>query len=132
MGLDMGYEVRMHIHAENGYVIEEEGATHGWEIARLDLCKIGYEGPLFQLIRAAQADPNRVCGQFWADDGNTLISVDRYDDKLVRISGKEVLETIRKELKEDPYRRLKIALGLLETILESFKEDQIYCYFYGH
>jgi hypothetical protein len=132
----MGYELRMHIHDEPDvdYFTSENDPTirHGIEVAVVDLCKIGYYGRMVDLIDKARKE-NKLFGSFYATDGDTMVERDRYNDKLARIPGVDVLRVLREEMGgEEKYRRFQIAEATLAAVLDTFEKDRIYCYFFGH
>lgn len=104
---------------------------HGVEIGRIDLCCI--VGELAKLVASTDLDP----GAFFADDGNKLISRDRYDEKIRRVLARDVLKAMERDIKQGEkdghvYRRFSIAHALLKSILDTFDANNITCYFFGH
>lgn len=84
----MGYEVRMIIgetHPDSLVV-----GKYVSVIAMLDLCKIGYDGPLYDLMRPSMKKKSE--GWYWyASNGNTKIKKDRYGDFPSPVSLTDVL-----------------------------------------
>lgn len=110
----------------------------GSEIAWVDLCKIG-GGELARLI--AKYRSLESFGRLWDFDGSTTIALDTYESAIVRVPIVEVIQALDVEYRRDGYRRFRIALAMLTTLLETFTETageddepgaELFCYFYGH
>ena len=136
----MGYEIRLHIGMANDY---GSGDKYGWhEIATIDLCKVAcYEmGELINRVRNAtkseEIEEQYKGGfkfvemyQLGSDDP---ITVDLYGDALVAVPAQAVLYAMKHDNSKEPYRRFPPAIALLESIIENFERDEIYCILYGH
>ena len=132
----MGYEVRMKIGnvSSSGFISS---------IAEVDLCKIG-DDRIDQLVQDSQNPEKNISGKpvyFYGADGNTQITEDRYGKRMYPVSAKVVLNTFKKEMKENKesaeYRRYKMALVLLESVVKNFSKklnsyDHPYVIFFGH
>ena len=120
----MGYESKLYVgDYRNGYFAE---------IARIDMCKMNYNGPFHKLLSSSEEIDKEYV---WADDGNTKITEDRYGEKLRRMSVLSVISSLSEELEVDTYRRLKPALTFLESLLSQQEEgtwDNIIILHFGY
>lgn len=115
------------------------------EVARLDLSKIG-SGPLGTLIDEAIKDQKVRQGEgaakvgFYAEDGDTLVTEDRYGDPVTPVLLQGILEALVQEIEasiladETPYRRFVIAQALIEKILDTFHNSasELVALTFGH
>ena len=124
----MGYEVRVYV----GRVQHSSNETSGrwfqlW--AMFELCKPGYDSEIYKLCSDPAIGNERVF--FYADDGNTEITVDRYGKRLKAIPFDIVLKALETDQGNDSYRRFKVAVDLLRSIKEHAGE-QLSVVLYGH
>jgi hypothetical protein len=136
----MGYETRLHIGTTNDY---GSGDKCGWhEIATIDLCKVAYEemGELINRVRnagRAEEIEEKYKGGFkfvemYQLGSDEPITEDQYGDALVAVPAAAVLYAMKHDNSKEPYRRFPPAIALLESIVENFDKDEIYCILYGH
>lgn len=64
--------------------------------------------------------------------GDSELKKDYYDDDLIGIPATKVLEALKENNEKDTYRRYRIAITLLESVLNEFDKEDIYCVFFGH
>lgn len=87
-------------------------------IVQLDLCKVG-------------SLPTKESEYFiYADDGNTPVIVDRYEDFLGQMTLQEFINHIDREIQTSDYRRYKTAKAVAESMLEGYDDVQVLTY--GH
>lgn len=136
----MGYETRLHIGTTNDY---GSGDKCGWhEIATIDLCKVACDemGELINRVRNASKSEEieeQYKGGFkfvemYQLGSDDPITEDLYGDALVAVPAQAVLYAMKHDNSKDPYRRFPPAIALLESIVENFDKDEIYCILYGH
>jgi hypothetical protein len=124
----MGYEIKLVI-GTRGYDRQDKWVG---VVATLDLCKCGYGGAITQLNEERKSDDGKT--YYYADDGNTQVKKDSYDDPLRVRTLAETVKALEDEIKADPkhpYRRFVIALALLKAIDETFGE-KVVVLFYGY
>lgn len=117
----MGYESKLIVVDVTN--LEDNGLKWAAKIAEIDLCKAGIPAEFFK---------KKAGCYIYADDGNTKITVDRYDDPLTVCSDVPKFIAWMKEQHEiEYYRRRPMAIALLESINE---EDwaNIKVLHYGH
>lgn len=131
----MGYEIRLII----GHEVRHPGDNIILEIARVDLCKVGYGDEIAKLNILSAEDTELKFG-FFADNEDKLIREDKYGEPLRCRSLSKVIDALKKEKELAKtsktgilYRRYAIALSLLRSIEESFVEHkEIVVLMYGH
>jgi hypothetical protein len=115
----MGYETTLYFVENDGY-LEHDGATFCPVIATLDLKNAG-NGALHALTKKRTLETPTV--YVFSDDGNTLITRDRYDAPLSVMTPAEVLSALEKECEASrkagakPYRRFELAIAMIEALL---------------
>jgi hypothetical protein len=125
----MGYDSRLII-VTAPHLGKDNKPTDTWkdtpfclELASVDLCKVG-PGPVGELFAASiRAEKVRIefngwRYSFYGADGNTQVSIDRYNDPVSPVDLDDLIAAIHSEIdgEEYPYRRHTMALGLLEAI----------------
>jgi len=136
----MGYETRLHIGMINDY---GSGDKCGWnEIATIDLCKVAYHemGNLIQRVRdlsnPQKVDENYIGGfkftEIYVRGREEAVCDDSYGDALVAVPAEAVLYAMRHDNSKEPYRRYPPAIALLQSIVDNFGKDEIYCILYGY
>ena len=107
----MGYESRIYV-VNKTNILEEHGKFYAQEIAKLNLCKCGDFCDVFQ---------KETDSYIYADDGNTPIFADKYDEPLKEASLDDVIAWLQEKINSgNDYRRFNVALALLK----SFQTDQ--------
>lgn len=122
----MGYESRI-------YVVDKKdpfiGDTECWGeiIAMFNMCKYP---PIADFMRE---QPKTNCYIF-ADDGNTKITEDKYDEPLTEASLDDVIKILVKELENgDCYRRTSPLLNMLRGLNEkSYQFNNLVVLHYGY
>jgi hypothetical protein len=126
----MGYETRMYlVESHSSFAEHDDGLAYGSVVAVLNLCKCG-DGPFHDYRNSClELQDNKPTHYVYADDGNTKIIDDRYDDPLVEMDAKEALEAMKLQVNADtaagerPYRRFLMAIDLLERFVEDFTTE---------
>jgi hypothetical protein len=95
------------------------------EIARIDMCKICYDGRLLELDSKSTVDR-----KFYAFFGNEPRTHDNYGNELRVHSVKDVITAIKEAMDTSQYRRYSVALAMLVEIDKSF--DDAIVLFHGH
>lgn len=109
----MGYDSKLIFVDKSKLFFDKDGFTFAEKIAEIDLCKMG-DGPFRELIKNAKYTD---C-YYYADDGNTAIKEDRYDERLKEVG----LEELKEVLIDDGYRRIAPALALINSFIENKKK----------
>ena len=117
----MGYESRVYVIEESPYRGVGE-LPWGDVIAMFDLCKMNYDlyyGKSFPSL----FNKERTC-EFYADDGNTLITEDYYGEEVKKADSEEVIKWLKAYFKNgnEWYR----AKAFYATLLSLEKEDVAY------
>lgn len=105
----MGYESRLYIVNKSSIKDPSINMVFGEIIAMFNLSKVNSIASKFS--RYPDTDT-----YIYADDGNTRILVDAYDERLKEIPVDDAIKIIEKAAEEDhwSYRRWKPVLGLLK------------------
>lgn len=150
----MGYETKLYIGTVNTFGMK----PYFMEIASIDLCKVAYNemGELIEKTKKAldpetsklSAIKNEV-----GDNSEVFLPIlessfiqlelavpgkedatpeDAYGDKLIAVPAEAVLYAMRMDNSKEPYRRFPPAIALLQSIIDNFGKEQIYCVLYGH
>ena len=104
----MGYESKFYV-IDKSNLEKEDGSRWGEVIAVFDMCKV------YELVdKIKNYSPTNA--YIFADDGNTEITEDRYNDPLTEIPIKDMIE-ILEELKPvmGSYRRYEPFLQMLKA-----------------
>jgi len=108
-------------------------------IAEIDLCKCGYDGPVYKLFLAGREKQKKlkryasvdyegfthIEGEYKGESDSYNVLVDCYDEPLGVHDPVEVLDALRKEIQQDiysgsePYRRFVMAEALIASVVES-------------
>ena len=118
----MGYESKLYVVEKTS--VRYDGWCYGQVVAMFDLCKC-YE------VSSVMREYEPTDTYFYADDGNTRITRDCYDDRLPEIPIDDAIEIIREAAAHDDYRRYKPCLAFLEAIDKSQWRDIVVLH-YGH
>ena len=112
----MGYEMKLYIVEECNFLIPSDGEKLWADvIAMIDICKC------YEIMNVFKTEAK---GYIYADDGNTRIDFDRYEEPLKSASIDEVMDALNSVRKE--YDRAQIAYD----ILKSFKKNRPNCVVY--
>ena len=105
----MGYESKIYIVEKTSCKFMSEDKFFAEVIAMFDLCKMGSSSGFHDLF-----NKTTDC-YFYADDGDTQVLEDRYGDTLKECNIKELKEWLKKEVKNNNYRRLKPFYNLVKS-----------------
>lgn len=134
----MGYETRLHIGMVNDYGSNDKKGWH--EIATINLSKVAHDemGELIERIRSV-SKPGKIEEEYKGGfkfvemyHGDEAITEDSYGDDLVAVPAEAVLYAMKHDNSKEPYRRFPPAIALLESIIQNFEKDEIYCILYGY
>jgi bisphosphoglycerate-independent phosphoglycerate mutase (AlkP superfamily) len=118
----MGYESKLYVVEKTG-MMENNNKTFAKVIATFDLCKFGN----FKEVFKTETD----C-YIYADDGNTQIVKDCYNEALTEASLSDVIAYLEKyQAEQEPYRRVAPVLGLLKGF-DMSEWNNIVVLHYGH
>lgn len=130
----MGYDSRLYIVDKHDkgiklpiVVDDNDYGERCWSevIAMIELCKY----PTISNFMRKQPETDSY---IYAEDGNTHIVVDRYDDVMTECSVEELLEVVQQEIDNGvDYRRLTLLYGLLKG-LDCSQWTNIRVLHYGH
>lgn len=108
----MGYESRLYVVEKSMLTPDKDGKRYANVIAMFDMCKF------YELSDILREQKETDCYIF-ADDGNTEILEDRYDQKLTEASIPFVISILEKILKSgEGYRRIYPLLNALKAFNE--------------
>lgn len=103
--------------------------TYLIEIARIDLCVLGYNAPLYNV-------PKGELIEVFYNDGDKVTSKDSYGQDLTDRDLLLTLKALKKQYRSSKYPRLKWAIDLIESILDTWKDDmrleKVVCVYYHH
>lgn len=125
----MGYESKFIVGDKSSQVYD--GKTWVQVYATFDVSKMGYDSKSMKVVSDTPL-PADERFFFYADDGNTMITEDRYDEPLKSIDYNELLLALRQDEKADPYRRFGPFIAFLETIISEHKFSNLIVLHYGH
>lgn len=107
----MGYESRLYV-VEKSDIRNDTGKRYAEVVAMFNICKC------YKLSDILTKQKETDC-YIYADDGNTQIVKDRYDEKLTEASIPFVISILEKILKSgEGYRRIYPLLNALKTFEE--------------
>jgi hypothetical protein len=120
----MGYETEMLIGKVSDFVFSHDGDAKYFQVyATIDMCKMGYEGPLCELdTHLAKGEDPVVYWYAPTGDGNAELFEDRYGDIPKPVPIKDVLEALEKTMEQEGepgYRRFKWAHALLSSMVNA-------------
>jgi len=87
-------------------------------IAMVGLCKAGYDSKIHAMCGKENSYHYNV---FFYVGGNDEILDDNYSELMRVYTAQEVLNSLIEDDKEFPYRRFKIAIALLQSVIKEFK-----------
>ena len=104
----MSYESRLYVVREcNFSFLSDNGKVWAEVVGMIDLSKCYGIKEVF--MKEANA-------YIYAEDGNTRIEKDRYDEPLTVAELDEVIKCLKKIIKETDYHRAKVALQFLKAV----------------
>jgi hypothetical protein len=116
----MGYEVKLVL--TEAYTVYSTGdAPHG-VIATVDLSKPGEA--VNKVCVDGQTNP---AWYYYADDGNTQVFKDKYDDPIREVDVNRLIKVMERE---KSYRRFQMAIPLLKAAQATFPNLRVFAY--GH
>lgn len=129
----MGYESKIYI--VEGTAIkscDKDDKNYGSMITMVDMGKQPALHDFF--LRNGSAAKH----YFYADDDSTIVEADKYGDRLLEVSAKDLLafmySYISKELEDGRtlYRRDELLISILENLNNSMKWRNVYCIHFGY
>lgn len=116
----MGYESRLYVVEENNFLIpSDNGKVWAQVVAVINMCVC------YPLRNVFKTEAN---GYIYADDGNTRIDEDKYGKPLTVAEIDDVIECLKKIVKEDGYWRAKITIDFLKSIKKENPNCKVYHY----
>lgn len=113
----MGYETRLYTGQEYPMVEGFDKVPTVGVIAMVDLSKAGCNTNTGKFLAEARKSDEHFA--FYAEDGDTLITEDRYGEKLTAVDIAGLVEAMEKDQAEDyDYRRYALAIPVLRCFLE--------------
>jgi hypothetical protein len=109
----MGYEVKLIVGEVLSY--DPDAVKTLLEICRVDLCKPGYGSHTGQYLHVSRKAATEHF-QFFADNGNDLISEDAYGEPLPAVDIDGLITAMEADQVEDAYRRFSLALAMLREL----------------
>ena len=123
----MGYEVTMYIGEISTF--ENEGKHYFSIIGMVELSKPGYSSEIYQM--SSNKSPGFHEIYFYGTDGNKQITEDDYGNTLKVLLPRRVLQALKRDNANDPYRRFELAIALLERSILNFG-NELNVVLYGH
>ena len=121
----MGYESRFYVVEKHRSIYERDiGLFYADKVAMFDMCKCP---DLYDRIKHYPKTDSYI----YADDGNTHIVKDDYDEKLIEIPIIDMITILEDLAETEPYRRYKPFLQLLKGFDLSEWKDLVVLH-YGH
>jgi len=121
-----GYESRFYVVEKSSFIKPEPGnMVFSSIIACFSMSKMGYRSKTMKLVEISLPTNCYI----YADDGNTQIIKDRYDDKLKDVDMGALIKCLKAD--DDGYRRIKPFIAFLES-LDLSKWDQIKILHFGY
>ena len=118
----MGYESKLYVVEESNFKIpSDNGKVWAQVIGMVDLCKC---------YPIADVFTREANGYIYDTDGNTRIEEDMYGSPLGVADLDDVIEKLKEIVKEEDYRRAKVALGFLKEVRKSMPDCVVYHYGY--
>ena len=107
----MGYESKLIVVQTSDLRCNSDPEGFKWaeRIAEFNLCKMAYSGAFSKALQKMR-DTKYF---YYADDGNTPVIEDKYEERLKEINIKPLIKILEKENKE--YRRIQPAINLLKS-----------------
>lgn len=119
----MGYESRIYVVNKSKYPIVIDGRKYAETIASFDACVYPNLSSAFE---------KKTDCYIIADDGNTIVSKDKYGDELTEAPLSDVIRFLEDEVQRgETYRRIKPLLGLLKGF-DMEQWDNLVCLHYGY
>ena len=119
----MGYESKIII-VRKGHLTNEDGMRYATKLAEFDL------GKVYGLSDHIRNRPNTDC-YYYADDGNTQITEDRYGERLKEIAVNDLAKMVETAMEYDDYYLYPILFATLKGF-ERLGEPRIVCLHYGY
>lgn len=119
----MGYESKIVI-VRKGYHTNEDGMRYATKLAEFDL------GKVYGLSDQIHRKPTTDC-YYYADDGDTQITEDRYGERLTEISVSDLAKMVETAMEESDYYLYPILLLTLKGF-EQFADPRIVCLHFGY
>ena len=116
----MGYESKLYVVEESSFRMpSDNGKVWAQVIGMVDLCKC------YPIVDVFTREAN---GYIYDTDGNTRIEEDMYGSPLGVADLDDVIEKLKEIVKEEDYRRAKVALGFLKEVRKSMPDCVVYHY----
>lgn len=108
-------------------IAKEEGQTEAVELLR-KVANLSFSYSGFEQEIANKKTILKLADDI--EDGHIIR--DCYHEPLPKIPAKEFLDALEEDYKQEKYRRLKWAIDLLKSIMETFTERALFVVTYGH
>jgi hypothetical protein len=122
----MGYETKLIIGKATNQTYNNQTWFH--DMATIDLSKCGYASHICQLDHK-NTDLSKIW-YFYAEDGNTQITTDRYGAHFKPVPIGVVLDALKQDEENSRYRRYQWAIALLEAMIDD--KEGLSVLLYGH
>lgn len=108
------------------YILQITPNNYGFgeEIARFEMCGMAYN--------FTDIFTETVSVDIYADDGNTVITEDKYGAPLRMTQIENLIEWLNKEIAIDDYRRLKPLLAFCEAVRAEEWDGELFAVHYGY
>jgi hypothetical protein len=139
----MGYDLRLHIseHVPYESARSTKKTPHHFSkggIATLEMCNVGSD--VLDAISIVRGKYVYIYDMVWNNDNNgedvyleEKVVDDNYGDRLKIIPVQKLLKILKiEEAKDDGYRRFRMAIAILESLLKDFAPKYLYVLPFGH
>lgn len=141
----MGYDLRLHISEHVPYESARSTKTtpHHFSkggIATLEMCNVGSDVlDAIDIVSKRHGKYVYIYDMVWNNDRDgdvyleEKVKDDSYGDTLRIIPAQKLLKILKiEEAKEDGYRRFRMAISILESLLKDFAPKYLYVLPFGH
>lgn len=134
----MGYESKLLLTLPS--ILAHNGERFCQLVAMVDLSKVGYDGPVYNEMKAARTrekarladDPLAARYGVYDLNGDDMVTKDPYDDPLAPVDLDRLIDAMAEAYEQEPYRRYALALPLLRAWRDAPFGDDALVLHYGH
>lgn len=119
----MGYESKIVI-VRKGHLTRDDGMRYASKLAEFTL------GKVYGISDKIRTMPKTDC-YYYADDGDTQITADRYGEALAEITVTDLIKIIQDDMLDSDYYLYPILLATLKEF-KRFGDSRIVCLHYGY
>ena len=141
----MGYDLRLyigeHVPYESARSTKKTPHYFSKNIATLEMCNVGSDVlDAISIVDKRHGKYAYIYDMVWNNDRNgkdvyleEKVKEDMYSDTLRIIPAQKLLKILKiEEAKDDGYRRFRMAISILESLLKDFSHKYLYVLPFGH